>query len=442
MKRYEEYKDSGISWIGEIPKDWMVVRLKHIFRRERNAIKVGPFGSQIKGEDFIDEGYKVYNQRTVLDNDFESGEAFVNEKKYKDLIGFKLNPHDVLITTRGTIGKIAIAPEGIDEGIIHPCIIKFSVDYNRIDKRILKYIFNDTPITSEQLILASNATTIAVVYSDPLKNVYFALPSLPEQQKIGDSLDAKTVAIDTLIADKQKLIDLLKEKRQAIISEAVTKGLDKNAKMKDSGIEWIGEIPEGWEVKKLKFLGKAIIGLTYAPEEITYNNEKGTLVFRSSNVQNGSIVYDDNVYVDKDIPYNLRTVEGDILICSRNGSRDLIGKNAIIGAEDAGKSFGAFMTIFRSQYNSFIYYIFNSIMFKYLSGSFLTSTVNQLTTGNLNNMIVPFPPREVQREIVVHLNAETIRIDALVADIQTQIEKLQEYRQSVISEAVTGKVAI
>jgi len=275
---------------------------------------------------------------------------------------------------------------------------------------------------------------------DYMGNLVFPLPPLPEQHAIAAFLDKATAKIDALIAEQEKLCTLLAEKRKALISHVVTKGLDPKAKLKPSGISWLGDIPEHWGVKKLKYLGDAIIGLTYSPENVV--DDKGTLVLRSSNVQNGRITYDDNVFVNSDIPNYLRTCEGDILICSRNGSRDLIGKNAIIKKSDANHSFGAFMTVYRSSYWRYIFYIFNSTLFSFLSGSFFTSTVNQLTTGNLNNMVIPFPTRTEQQAIAAYLDKATAKLDALAAKAEEGIALLKERRAALISEVVTGKVRV
>src|SRR5699024_10164253 len=159
-----------------------------------------------------------------------------------------------------------------------------------------------------------------------------------------------TAEVDSLVASKKKLIELLEEKRQAIITETVTKGLNSDVEMKDSGVEWIGEIPEHWQMVRLRYIGEAIIGLTYSPSNVV-SEEKGTLVFRSSNIQGGKITYDNNVYVNKEIPDKLITREGDILICSRNGSKRLIGKSAYIDKRSEGNTFGAFTTVFRSKYS-------------------------------------------------------------------------------------------
>ncbi len=270
---------------------------------------------------------------------------------------------------------------------------------------------------------------------------HIPLPSLPEQQAIADFLDRKTAQIDTLIEKKQRQIELLQEQRTALINHAVTKGLNPNVKMKDSGVEWLGEIPSHWEVVKLKYIGKAFIGLTYNPENVT-DEENGTLVFRASNVQEGKIVFDDNVYVKMEIPERLITKVGDILICVRSGSRDLIGKNALIDEKSAGHTFGAFMTVFRSDINYFLSYVFKSQLFKVQSGLFNTSTVNQLTQGSLYDFQVAIPPIGEQEEIIQFLNNELTQIDETTNRVVTQIELLREYRTALISEAVTGKIDV
>ena len=160
---------------------------------------------------------------------------------------------------------------------------------------------------------------------------------------------------------------------------------------KESGFAWFGDVPAHWTVTRLKYLGEAIIGLTYDPSQVV-NGDSGTLVLRSSNVQKGKIILDDNVYVDATIPPDLITIIGDILICSRNGSRALIGKNATIDALSVGQTFGAFMTIFRSRHSRYVSWLLNSPLFEFQSGAFLTSTINQLTVGVLNNFEVPLPP--------------------------------------------------
>lgn len=206
--------------------------------------------------------------------------------------------------------------------------------------------------------------------------------------------------------------------------------------MKNSGIEFIGEIPSHWAIEKIKYFGFARNGLTYSPTDICDENE-GTLVLRSSNVQRGKIVLEDNVYVSCPIRSDLKVKKGDILICSRNGSRELIGKNAVIGDLDA--TFGAFMMIYRCEEPEFMYYVLNSPVFSYYLGTFFTSTINQLTGANFGNMIIPYcTDIEERKAIVSYLDRRCAELDSLAADIQSQIDVLEQYKRSTVTEAVTS----
>jgi type I restriction enzyme S subunit len=159
-------------------------------------------------------------------------------------------------------------------------------------------------------------------------------------------------------------------------------------------------------------------------------------------VQDGRISFDDNVFVRGAIPSKLRTRLGDILICSRNGSRALIGKNARIDETSAGITFGAFMTVFRSRFSEFLYWAFNSEMFTFQSGAFLTSTINQLTVNNLNSFSVALPPKDEQRHIALYLERETAQLNRLISSVEAAITRLTEYRQALIASAVTGKIDV
>lgn len=211
--------------------------------------------------------------------------------------------------------------------------------------------------------------------------------------------------------------------------------------LKSSGVEWLGDIPKDWKLTKLKYLGDAIIGLTYSPLEIV-DKDEGILVLRSSNVQNKKITFDSNVYVKKEISKKLLTKIDDILICSRNGSRNLIGKNALINENSKNLTFGAFMTIFRSKYNNYLFYIFNSDIFEAQSASFLSSTINQLTTGNLNNFKIVLPLLDEQKRITDFLDEKSKIFDDAISKKEQLIAKLELAKQALISEVVTGKLKV
>lgn len=208
-------------------------------------------------------------------------------------------------------------------------------------------------------------------------------------------------------------------------------------KMKPSGIAAIGEIPASWDIVRIKDIGTYRNGLTYSPEDVT-DKEYGTLVLRSSNIQNGKLSFEDNVYVSCDIPEDLYTQKGDIIICSRNGSSQLVGKNALIENDDVNCSFGAFMMVYRCDCPRYMYYVLNSEIFSYYLGTFLTSTINQLTGFNFGNMKIAYcPDPHEQQAISDFLDIQCAKIDIVIADIEKQIETLQKYKKSLITEAVT-----
>ena len=220
-------KDSGIEWIGEIPEGWEMCKLKYILKSEKYNIKTGPFGTQLKGNDLREEGdVPVYNQRNVIDNQFHSPSVFVTLDKANELAGFHTKPNDVLITSRGTIGKAAILPNGAKEGILHPCLIALRINQDLVNLKYLLYYINGFEGFVINVFLESNATTIEVIYTDTLKNIFVTLPQLEEQKRIVSYLDSETSKIDTRIAKRRKQIELLQEYKQALITAAVTGKID------------------------------------------------------------------------------------------------------------------------------------------------------------------------------------------------------------------------
>ena len=215
-------KDSGVEWLGKIPAHWDFKRLKFMLESSSDSMKVGPFGSALSGSDFTDEGKWVYNQRVVLDNNFSENTAFVSEEKFQEMRSFAVYPGDILITTRGTIGKVAIVPEGANEGILHPCIIKFRVDKEMIIPELLQLIFNESDFVKDQFTLMSNATTIEVIYSYSLKDILLPVIPADEQEKIYAYLSKKCIAIDGIIAEKQKALATITQHKKSLIYEYVT----------------------------------------------------------------------------------------------------------------------------------------------------------------------------------------------------------------------------
>lgn len=428
MKKYDQYKNSGVEWLGEIPEHWEILPgLSFIYENKdrnkgmvRNTVLSLSYGNiRVKGENeltgLVPESFETYQ--------------FVNKG---DLIFRPTDLQNDTVSLRSSISEY--------DGIITNAYLNLRFK-SKADSKFYHYFFRS--IDNNKIIYGLGSGLRQNISYLDFRRFPFPFPPKEEQTAIANFLDDKTTKIDQAIAIKQKQIELLKERRQILIHKAVTRGLNDKVKLKDSGVEWIGEIPEHWEVKPLKYIGNSIIGLTYSPNDLCDQNE-GILVFRSSNLFEGKIKYGEkeNVYVKSRISDKLMVKENDILICSRNGSRDLIGKCALISKEDIGNSFGAFTTVFRSEINPYIFCILNSSIFKALSGMFLTSTINQLTIGNLNSILVPIPPSKEMDEIRNFVENINIKIDTAISLKEQEIEKLKEYKMSLIDGVVTGKVKV
>jgi type I restriction enzyme S subunit len=198
----------------------------------------------------------------------------------------------------------------------------------------------------------------------------------------------------------------------------------------------VGVIPEDWEVTKLGEIGECLIGLTYKPSNIKTD---GTLVLRSSNVQNGSLAFDDNVYVDADISDRIRVRDGDILVCVRNGSRSLIGKCALLDERVVGQTFGAFMSVFRTDSSAFIFQQFQSALIKRQISENIGATINQITNRNLNSFKVPYPTSVQEREIIATALSD---VDAQLAAQDKLIAKKRDIKQATMQQLLTGQTRL
>ena len=427
-------KPSSIAWIGNIPADWDIKKIKYI-----STLK-GRIGWQgLTSDEYTDEGAYL-----ITGTDFYNGGinwetcVHVPMKRWDEAKDIQIANGDLLITKDGTVGKVAIV-----NGLNSPCSLNSGVlrisTANGYDRKFLYWVLQSEVFWTWFSIKNAGNSTILHLYQGDFAEFNYAIPTLPEQQAIAAFLDNRCGQIDVIVADLERQVEILRQYKKALITETVTKGLDKTAPMKGSGIDWIGEMPRHWEMKRLKFLGSARNGLTYAPEDVV-DEDKGTLVLRSSNIQNDRLTFDDNVYVNCRIPKEIVLQENDLLICSRNGSQALIGKCALIDEKTAGQTYGAFMCVYRSRYNKFIHYVFLSDIFSYYLGTFLTSTVNQLTNLNLYNIQIPIPmDLNEQQAIVEFLDHKCAETDDLIAEKQKAAETMRQYKKSLIYEYVTGK---
>lgn len=272
-------------------------------------------------------------------------------------------------------------------------------------------ILNSNSVKKQMLRLAVGMKVFGV--SKPqLQQVFVPVPPKPEQSVIATVLSNA----DALITSLEKLIT-------------------KKRNIKQGAMQKLLQPKEGWEVKKLGEIGECIIGLTYTPSNV---KENGTLVLRSSNVQGNTLKFDDNVFVDIQVSEKLICRENDILICVRNGSRNLIGKCALIKGRAIGETFGAFMSVFRSPFNEFVFILFQSNIIKKQIDEHLGATINQITNKSLNSFEIPFPPPEEQTEIANILTDMDNEINAL----ETKLDKYRKVKLGMMQNLLTGKIRL
>lgn len=408
LPTYSDYKASGIDWLGDIPSHWECVKSQYIFSLAS--------GETINGEDFSKGGlYPVYGGNGI--------------RGYHDK--YNLEGKHILIGRVGALcGNIHITPE------------KSWVSEHALIATPLKQVnlhWLSSLLETMKLGQYSMASAQPVIAASNVGKLHIPIPPIDEQKVIAAYLDDVTGKVDALIAEKRQQVDDLRAYRTSLITETVTRGLNPDAPLRPSGIDWLGDIPQHWETSKLKYIGEARNGLTYSPDDICEQG-KGVLVLRSSNIQNEQLCLEDNVYVSKEVD-ELMMKEGDILICSRNGSASLVGKCAII-PKGVNASFGAFMMRYRSIINKrFTLYLVRTTLAQH-KAQFATSTINQLTNAMIGNMQVAVPPLAEQQAIADFLDAKTAKIDELISELTKQIDELTEYKQAVITEAVTGKVDV
>ena len=427
-------KESGIDWIGQIPEEWDISKIK--FTTQLNG--------RIGWQGLTSAEYKEEGPYLITGTDFYNGAinfetaVHIDERRWSEASQIQVENGDLLITKDGTVGKVAIISGLDDKASLNSGVLRIQT-VDEIDRKFLYYVLLSDEFWMWFNYTNSGASTILHLYQNVFDEFTFTFPSKNEQQKIADFLDKKTAQLDKVKALLEEQIQKLKDYRASLIYETVTKGLDKTVPMKDSGIDWIGQIPQGWGVIKFKYLGDVKQGLTYSPSDIV-DKDEGILVLRSGNIQNGILDFNNNVYVKTKVAESILLRKNDILITARNGSSALIGKNAIIDT-DIKATFGAFMMVFRankSLFAKFAFYLMN-VSFNFYRTFFTTSTVNQLTAAIFNGIGVPLPSIYEQKKITDFLDEKTVQIDKLIQIKNQQIENINKQRQTLIYDYVTGK---
>ena len=421
------YKSSGIEWLGEIPKHWEICKL--------NKISYFINGYAFESSHF-DYSFSIPVIRIGdIQNDKIIYHTCLMTKEQENLKNFMIYRGDIVIALSGaTTGKFAVCNSN------KKAYINQRVAIIRSDIKILKYYLSTFGFVN-YIDMLCNGSAQPNISTKEVGNFKIPLPPLQEQKEIAEFLDKKCEKIQNYINKKQKLITLLQEKKQALINEAITKGLNPNIEFKNSGIEYLGLIPHHWEAVKVKYVATTNIGLVYDPSEITTNENIGYPVLRANNIQNGKIDYKDVIYVAKKIDDKQLAISGDLLMCVRNGSENLLGKTAKI--EDNNFSFGAFTAIIRSDFNNYLYWIFQTEMLKKSISSFIVSIgIGQISQDDIKNFKIPLPPLQEQKEIAEFLDKKCEKINSAIEKTKKQIELVREYKNTLINEAVCGRIKL
>ncbi len=437
MKKYPNYKDSGVEWLGEIPEHWEVAKTKY-FASILN-------GYAFDSKTYCDEGLPIIRIGDIGKKPNYSFLKKVPFKLFEKVKRFKILNGDILLALTGaTIGKSSVFYDDLD------CFLNQRVGVIRasalIKQSYLSFLVS-SDIFKENISLLCFGGAQENIGKPEIENIILNLPPLPEQEAIANYLDEKTAKIDLLVELKEKQIELLKEQRTALINQAVTKGLNPNAKMKDSGIEWLGEIPEHWEVKRVKhntFVKGRIgwHGLTTAE----YLEEGYSFLITGTNFKDGFINWDSCDFVSQERfeqDSYIQVKEGDVLI-TKDGT---IGKVAIVKGLNgvATLNSGIFLTRpIQNAYNSnFFYWLLNSNVFiTFIDLIKSGTTISHLYQNTFVEFSFPLPPKNEQQEIISYLDEKTVKIKDSISKAKSQIEFLKEYRTALISEAVTGKIDV
>jgi type I restriction enzyme S subunit len=423
MKKYDSYKDSRVEWIGEIPNHWLIKKIGYISK----LLTGNPWKSDLFN---FENGIKIVRGENVSEGFLRWGSKsrYWVEEVSDDSI-FYLNDGDIIIGMDGSkVGKNYVRIKHVDLPLLlhqRMCRIRVNQDYS---PNFIEYW-----VGSEMFRFY-----IDISKTDPMiphitqKNIFdfqIPFPPLSEQTKIVSYLDEKTSLIDSLIEKTQRKIELLKEERTSLINHTVTKGLNPNVEMKDSGVEWIGEIPSHWEIKKLKYFCEMV-------------NEKGLPEIGDVKISPENMESDTGICFNLYSEYSgegMKFTHGDILL---NKLRLYLKK--ILFTEYEGYSMGEMIVlrVFSGVKRFYYLTLFHQGLIDELDNQSTGVKLPRVSPEIILNTKFPYPPPSEQNQIVFFLDEKTTTIDKTIELEVKRIDYLKEYRQSIISEVVTGKIKV
>jgi type I restriction enzyme S subunit len=423
MNKYEKYKNSGVEWLGDIPENWELARLRTYFQERK---------TKVSDKDFAPLSVTKQGILPQLDNAAKSNDGD-NRKLVKK--------GDFVINSRSDRkGSSGISKLTGSVSLINIVLIPDNINSIFCNYLLKSYSFVEENYKIGHGIVADLWTT----RFDEMKNIKIAFPPLSEQDAIAKYLDEKTTNIEQAISQKEKMISLLKEEKQIIIQNAVTKGLNPNAKMKDSGIAFIGEIPEHWEVKRLGVIGYFSKGGGFSKSDLKENGCYAVLygdIYTKYNFKINSI----NRYISNKTGENSILInEGDILFSGSGETKEDIGKCVVLNINDKVYA-GGDVIIFKqkTQNSNYLGYYLNTEIIKNEKAKVSKGEiVVHIYASKLKDLFVCLPPIEEQKEIVDYIETKLNRIDKIIELQIRQIEKLKELKTTLIDNAVTGKIKV
>jgi len=439
---YESFRAVEDAWLNSLPADWKLTRLQ-FGSSIRNS---GVDKKIVEGEELIKLcNYVDVYYHDIIDDSIDFMEASATPEEIEN---FRLRKGDVIMTkdseSPDDIGIPAYVSKDFDDIICgyHLCVLKTFRD--KIEPKFLFYFLKSTFAQSKFEIYSNGVTRFGLSYNG-IKTLPVPVPSLKEQGFIANFLDQKTKQVDDLIEQKEKLLKLLTEKRTATITQAVTKGLDPKVKMKDSGIEWLGQVPEHWQVCLLKYKCKISYGIG---GEIDRTLKDGVPLLSLPNINKdgtfnmGEVAFAEVSDREKEL---LKLENGDLLFNWRNGSSDHLGKTAFfdLDGEYLHVSFLLKLRFEKSKDNSRFYqYALNGFQITGFFASSKAGVNNTFNLSELSNLWVSVPPKHEQDEIASFIRERTIKIDEAIKVITRSINHLYEYRTSLVTSVVTGQIDV
>lgn len=436
MEKYSEYKDSEIEWLGSIPNGWYVNSLKRIVKIK---ITDGPHETP----EFVDKGVPFISAESIKNNkiDYNFCRGYISEEldiAYSKKCKPKVN--DIFIVKSGsTTGKVAMVESDVDFNIWSPLALVRFLDIH--DSRYMYYNLQSYYFQDQIKVFWSFGTQ-PNIGMNVLERLFVTLPPLKEQTQIANYLDAKTKAIDQKLNLLQQKITHYKAYRKTLINETVTKGLDKSVKLKDSGVEWIGEIPEHWEVKRIKDIFSTIAGGTPSTKEASY--WIGDIPW----IPSGAV---QNSEINKEVIKSFISNEALLKSSTKMAKKDSI-LIALTGATCSNIGYLNFDTTINQSIVSidsnhkkvshrfyFYFLICAKEKIRTLMSGGAQGGINQ---GDVKYFKVCYTSKNEQQKIADFLDDKTSTIDKIVNNIETQISTLKELRKTLINEVVTGKVKV